>query len=236
MVHPSTIFGEESVPQDTVVFSPRLSVLLISIYPYQALVTGSHNTGDFAEGPRLGRMLWPLLALVGAVQLFMLWSRNKSTSFNVEDQMRIASEKATAALASLKPGFAVPDLVNALNLEIINFKPGSAQVPDSSTGFLNKAADVIKMAPSGTIIEIGGHTDNTGDPAANLSLSQQRAEAVRNYLVQRGVQASQLTAKGYGDSRPVAGNNTDQGHFHNRRIEFKAPLDFRSNKFVKGLI
>ena len=187
-----------------------------------ALVTGSHSTGTFAERARLGRMLWPLLALVGALLLFMLWSRNTSTSFNVEEQIRIASEKATAALASLKPGFAVPDMVNALNLAIINFNPGSAQVPDSSTGFLNKAAEVIKMAPTGTIIEIDGHTDNTGDPAANLSLSQQRAEAVRNYLVQQGVRASQLTAKGYGDSRPVAGNNTDEGHFHNRRIEFKA--------------
>ena len=134
----------------------------------------------------------------------------------------MASEKASAALAALKPGYAPQDLVSALNLEIINFSTGSAQIPDYSTSFLNKAAAAIKMAPAGLVIEVGGNTDNTGDSAANLALSQQRADAVKSYLVQQGVPDAQLTAKGYGDTHPIASNDTDEGRFRNRRIEFRA--------------
>ena len=71
------------------------------------------------------------------------------------------------------------------------------------------------------MIEIGGYTDNTGDPAANLQLSQQRAEAVRAALVAAGVDPSMLVAKGYGSASPVAGNDTLEGRFRNRRIEYR---------------
>jgi OOP family OmpA-OmpF porin len=70
------------------------------------------------------------------------------------------------------------------------------------------------------VLEIAGHTDNSGDSASNLALSQQRADSVRNYLVQQGVAPGMLVAKGYGDTRPVASNDTDEGKFRNRRIEF----------------
>lgn len=164
------------------------------------------------------RWLWPLLACLAALLAIILWPRRPA--FNAEDQIRIASEKAGAALNALRPGYTAPDLANALNLEIINFSTGSTQIPGYSTVFLDKAADVIKIAPSGTAIEIAGHTDNVGDSASNMTLSQQRADAVRDYLVQRGVPAEELTAKGYGDTRPVASNDTDEGRFRNRRIEF----------------
>jgi OOP family OmpA-OmpF porin len=72
----------------------------------------------------------------------------------------------------------------------------------------------------GTVLEIEGHTDNTGDPASNLALSQQRAEAFRVYLIQQGVDGNMLVAKGYGDTKPVGPNDTDEGKFRNRRIEF----------------
>jgi outer membrane protein OmpA-like peptidoglycan-associated protein len=151
-----------------------------------------------------------------------LWSRNRivQDSFNAAEQVRIATQKADAALAALKPGFGVADLTSALNLQIMNFASGSAEIPGNSLDFLNRAAVAIKMAPSGTVIEIGGHTDNTGDAASNLQLSQQRADSVRDYLVRQGVDSSVLTAKGYGDARPVASNDTEEGKFRNRRIEF----------------
>lgn len=164
------------------------------------------------------RWLWPLLACMAALLAIIFWPRRPA--FNIDDQVRIASEKAGAALNALRPGFTAPDLANALNLEIINFSTGSAQIPGYSTAFLDKAADVIKMAPAGTMIEIAGHTDNVGDSASNMTLSQQRADSVRDYLIQRGVAPEQLTSKGYGDTRPVASNDTDEGRFRNRRIEF----------------
>jgi len=185
------------------------------------VTAGARHAVQAAERSGLRRYLWPVLALVAAILLFYwLWPRSTAVGFNVEDQIRVASEKAMSALSALKPGYAAPDLTGALNLEIINFATGSAQVPDYSMPFLNKAAEVIKLGPSGMVVEIGGHTDNTGDGTANMTLSQQRAESVRNYLIQQGAPPATLTAKGYGDTKPVASNDTEEGRFRNRRIEF----------------
>ena len=132
----------------------------------------------------------------------------------------MATQKASAALAALSPGFSAKDLVTALNLNVINFSSNSAQIPVDSTDYLNRVATAIKAAPAGTVLLISGHTDNTGDSASNLALSQQRADAVRNYLIQQGVPSNMLVTKGYGDTRPLAPNDTEEGKFRNRRIEF----------------
>lgn len=70
-------------------------------------------------------------------------------------------------------------------------------------------------------IEIGGHTDNAGNDAHNLKLSQDRANTIREYLIQKGIKAIRLTAKGYGASLPVADNSTEEGRQLNRRTEVK---------------
>ncbi|MBV9147494.1 MAG: OmpA family protein, partial [Acidobacteria bacterium] len=72
----------------------------------------------------------------------------------------------------------------------------------------------------GVQLEIGGHTDATGDPAKNMSLSQQRADSVRKILVSQGVDASRLSAKGYGSTKPIGSNDTLEGKAQNRRVEF----------------
>jgi len=192
--------------------------------PTAAVAAGTRQAVYAAERVAdrgIGRYLLPLLALLAAILLgFWLWNRGSGTAFNAEEQVRLAEQKAMSALNALRPGFSAQDLVGVLNLDIINFATGSSQIPSESQDFLNKAASVIRSAPAGTVIEIGGHTDNTGDSAANLQLSQQRADAVRDYLVRQGVDASALVTKGYGDTRPLATNDTDEGRFRNRRIEF----------------
>lgn len=70
-------------------------------------------------------------------------------------------------------------------------------------------------------IEISGHTDNTGKPEHNLKLSDNRAKSVAEYLVQHGIEANRLVSKGYGDTKPVTGNNSEEGRAQNRRTEFK---------------
>ena len=70
-------------------------------------------------------------------------------------------------------------------------------------------------------IEIAGHTDSTGPAAYNQDLSERRAKAVYNYLLQNGLSANQLTSKGYGMDEPIATNDTREGRQQNRRVEFR---------------
>jgi OOP family OmpA-OmpF porin len=70
-------------------------------------------------------------------------------------------------------------------------------------------------------VAIEGHTDAQGDEASNLALSESRAEAVRDYLVSQGIAADRLETAGFGESRPIASNDTAEGRAENRRIEFR---------------
>jgi len=141
-------------------------------------------------------------------------------AFNSDALVRRANDQAAAALAALKPGFTVRELTTALNYQVINFAPGSATIPAANDEVLNKAAAALQSAPAGTVIEIAGHTDNTGTAAANMQLSQARADAVRDHLIQQGVSPAMLVAVGYGDTKPLGTNDTEEGRFTNRRIEF----------------
>jgi len=132
-----------------------------------------------------------------------------------------ANSKAVTALASLKPGFGVNDLTGILNQSIINFPSGQSEVPAAAKAMLQGAAAQIKQLPPGTVLEIAGYTDNTGDEAANVALSQQRAQAVRDVLIGAGVNPSSLVAKGYGSANPIASNDLLEGRFRNRRIEYR---------------
>ncbi len=85
---------------------------------------------------------------------------------------------------------------------------------------LDKLADLLKKNPT-VKIEISGHTDNKGDKKYNLALSQKRAESVVNYLVQKGIAPARLVAKGYGDTMPIAPNDTEENKAKNRRTEVK---------------
>lgn len=101
----------------------------------------------------------------------------------------------------------------------VNFATGSAEITDDFARVLDGAAQLINEHPEIQLLEIQGHTDNTGTDAINNPLSQARADAVRNYLIARGVDTNRLVAKGYGSSKPVASNATDQGRYQNRRID-----------------
>ncbi|MGA3012964.1 MAG: OmpA family protein [Bacteroidales bacterium] len=85
---------------------------------------------------------------------------------------------------------------------------------------LNELVDALKSKKS-LVIEIAGHTDNVGRPEANQKLSEDRANAVRDYLVKHGIDPKRVTAKGYGDTQPVASNDTPDGRQQNRRTEVR---------------
>ena len=138
----------------------------------------------------------------------------------------VANNRATTELASLQSGFGVKDLLFALNDSVVNFASDSSDVPDSAAPFLKIAAADLKQLKAGHVLEVAGYTDNTGDAALNLALSQQRAEAVREALIKYGADPDTLVAKGYGEADPIASNATAEGRLKNRRIEYhvlKAP-------------
>jgi outer membrane protein OmpA-like peptidoglycan-associated protein len=101
----------------------------------------------------------------------------------------------------------------------VYFTTASAEILDASIPALERFAAAMRQHPAWQVT-IEGHTDNIGSAESNLDLSDRRAEAVRNLLIQRfAVPTAQLRAKGYGLSRPVEANATDQGRAHNRRVE-----------------
>jgi outer membrane protein OmpA-like peptidoglycan-associated protein len=102
----------------------------------------------------------------------------------------------------------------------LHFQPNRAVILRDSYPTLQQIAQVLKDAPQ-IHVRIEGHTDNVGKLASNLKLSQQRADAVRGYLVSQGVDAKQLNAEGFGPTRPIASNATRAGKTLNRRVEFR---------------
>ena len=101
----------------------------------------------------------------------------------------------------------------------IRFLTGRATLDSDSTGLLDHLVETALRCPNATI-EIAGHTDSDGEDAANLALSERRAQAVLDYFVKAGLPADRFTAIGYGSTKPLASNDTDDGKAQNRRIEF----------------
>jgi outer membrane protein OmpA-like peptidoglycan-associated protein len=101
----------------------------------------------------------------------------------------------------------------------IKFDYNKATLKPESMGEINRINALMKEHPD-LKFEIGGHTDSDGDAAYNLKLSQQRADAVKDQLTKLGIDASKLTTKGYGASKPMASNETPEGKANNRRVEF----------------
>ena len=101
----------------------------------------------------------------------------------------------------------------------ITFDVDKSEIKPQSMGTLNMIVGVLKTNPS-LKFEIDGHTDNTGTAAHNLTLSQQRADAVKVQLVKMGIDGSRLSTKGFGDTKPITDNSTPEGKANNRRVEF----------------
>ena len=103
----------------------------------------------------------------------------------------------------------------------IKFSAGSANInKHSSTKTLEKIVEGLKTM-EGAQVELSGHTDNAGEEEALLTLSKNRAEEVITYLVENGVDETQITTEGYGASQPLASNDTQEGKDQNKRTEIK---------------
>jgi len=136
----------------------------------------------------------------------------ESLNFALKDTVQRESYVMTIEIESVDEG------INTI-LQNVFFDTDSYELLPVSDTELTSLYDLL-IKHSDIKIEIGGHTDNTGTTARNLELSHKRAQAVVNHLVNKGIDPDRLSAKGYGDTMPVADNSTEEGRGKNRRTEF----------------
>ncbi|MEQ9064818.1 MAG: OmpA family protein [Vicingaceae bacterium] len=105
-------------------------------------------------------------------------------------------------------------------LRNVFFATGKADITSESNAELKRLIDLLNAVPR-LKIELSGHTDNTGSESLNQKLSQERAGAVKQYLISKGISSDRLVAKGYGSSRPVGTNDSKEGRQNNRRTEYE---------------
>jgi len=190
------------------------------------------------------RWLWPLVILALLV-LGALWFFNRAKE-PVSNAVQTAANAGSSAMSALGdffrtklpdgvelniPQFGIEnkliaflndsskpvDTTTWFNFDRLLFDTGKATLQPSSQEQLNNIAAILKAYPN-VHVKIGGYTDNTGDPAANQTLSEARAKNVMDALVAGGIDPSRLESKGYGDQYPVGDNSTEEGRAQNRRI------------------
>lgn len=107
-----------------------------------------------------------------------------------------------------------------MRLDALIFQQRSSIISPESYPELNSVADMLHTNPN-MVIQLEGHTDTRGDAKLNLKLSEQRVDAVRDYLIRRGVNKSRVKLKAYGGSKPLSQENTEEAHKLNRRVEVR---------------
>ncbi|MDB5222100.1 MAG: OmpA family protein [Chitinophagaceae bacterium] len=126
-------------------------------------------------------------------------------------------------MEEMKQDIQASELLEAINKNgsialYINFETGKSDIKSESQNTVNQVADMLLFNKE-MKVSIEGHTDNVGTPASNKTLSENRAKAVMNALILRGVDKSRLSAKGWGQEKPITDNKTDEGKAKNRRVE-----------------
>ena len=102
----------------------------------------------------------------------------------------------------------------------VNFDTDKAELTETSEALLSEVAQQLREHPS-MQIEVAGHTDNQGRASYNQDLSERRAQTVRSYLIERGVESSRLSTRGFGETSPMTSNDDAAGRALNRRVELR---------------
>lgn len=210
-------------------------------------VTNLDNLGrtTMPGAPAPKKKIWPWI-IVAILCLLLLWLWRSCSTKTVQETAQKAGGQVSDILGKfftkkLPGGFElnIPELgvENKLiafiedakrpvddktwfTFDRLHFDTGKATLKPESQEQLKNIAEILKAYPNVTL-KLGGYTDNTGDPQANVKLSQMRAETVMTELVRLGVAAGRLKAEGYGQEHPVADNSTEEGRAKNRRIDLR---------------
>lgn len=213
---------EDMRPQPTIVVTGTVTNAKTNANVGAYVMVEDLNTNELIAVRKSNSATGKYLVVLPAGRMYSV-SANKegfffySQSFDVPKQTKYREVIQNIQLKPIEKGTKV--VINN-----IFFETGKAVLTPQSHLELEKAFDLLR-ANSTMVIEVGGHTDNVGDENSNMKLSHDRAKAVREYLVNRGIPSERIQAKGYGELNPIATNDTDDGRKANRRTEFVI-LDF----------
>lgn len=180
-----------------------------------------------AETSGMSKRMLPLILLVlVAVALLAYWKECGTSVQNKLAQITLPGGAVISVpegslnyqLAQFLANGNSSELPKTFVFDNLNFTTGTTQLTPESVPTVNDLIVILKAYPSAEV-QLVGHTDNTGDPEANMKLSQDRANAVRDMLANGGIEASRLSTAGYGQDKPIASNDTDEGRAKNRRTE-----------------
>lgn len=174
------------------------------------------------QAKRSSVALW-LLPLAALAIGFIVWKtqhRPIIASINLPCGTTLLVEQGSFAynLATFMLHGSATDVPKRFVFDHLNFESSTTQLTTDSNGTVTQLVRVMACYPNMTV-ELDGHTDSTGDAEANRALSLDRANAVRDLLVQGGIDASRITTAGFGQDRPIASNDTEEGRAKNRRTE-----------------
>lgn len=165
------------------------------------------HVGDDEDGARFLKAVSALTPCGSAREMAAVWDANNFMKF-------------THAVFAGEAGGAPDACAGRIVLRGIEFAFDKADLGGSSSVILDVAAEQLTRCPN-IPMEIDGHTDSVGTEDYNQGLGQRRAESVKGYLVNKGIRSSRLTARSFGESRPVASNDTEEGRQTNRRVELR---------------
>jgi outer membrane protein OmpA-like peptidoglycan-associated protein len=180
------------------------------------------------------RWLWPALGLVAlALLAYAFWGRDSGIQPVRVNEGLTSVKQVTlpdGKVLNVKEGSFYSKLTGFLSnptdaaapksfiVEDLNFEFGSSRLSPESVPTLNDLVDILKAYPS-VQVKLEGFTDNVGDAAENKKLSLARAETTKEIMVTSGIEAQRITTAGYGDEKPIASNDSEEGRAKNRRLE-----------------
>ena len=199
-------------------------------------VTGaaSRVTREVAQAPQVARRIgWvlPLVILAGLALAILAWLSTWQTAPVREAARRVTELQLPGGLKISVPdgsfNFAVARWLSSSTdttvpkrfvFEDLNFETGSTRLTSESAPTVDSLVAILKAYPA-VSVALEGYTDSTGDPAANKQLSLDRAAAVKEMIVKGGIDGSRIATAGYGQEKPIASNDTEEGRAKNRRLE-----------------
>ncbi len=185
---------------------------------YQGWCTGVYEFGNSVND---GLIPWPNGCTNWSTTIKMVKGNKEIWMF--VSQTDEGYNMVIAEIESMKQDIQANEMFDALNKEgfvalYINFETGKADIKPESQKIIDQIVQMLKDYPD-LKISVEGHTDNVGTPQSNQILSENRAKAVMNAIIAKGIDKSRLSSKGWGQTKPIADNNTEEGRAKNRRVE-----------------